>query len=201
MLAFGRDRWGRRVLAVARRNQSRGTFVLRTAAMHLIVQTWRTAQRDRRQKSNQNSESNEGARPHWRAVCPQRGPAASANAPLDRRRALRYESRLEMIGAAKIYFLVFGVLTIAGGIMGYVKAGSVISIVAGVISGLLLVAAALLLPQQLMAGLIIAAAVSLLLAAQFVPKFLRTGSAMPAGLMSALSVIGIIVVVAAWLRK
>jgi uncharacterized membrane protein (UPF0136 family) len=189
------------VFAVAGRNQSRSALVLRTAAMHLIVQTWCTAQRDCRQKSNHNSESNEGARPHWRAVCPQRGPAASANAPLDRRRALRYESRLEMIGAAKIYFLVFGVLTLAGGIMGYVKAGSVISIVTGVISGLLLVAAALLLPQQLMAGLIIAAAVSVLLAAQFVPKFLRTGSAMPAGLMSALSVIAIVLAVAAWLRK
>ena len=32
--------------------------------------------------------------------------------------------------AAKIYFIIFGLLTIAGGIMGYVKAGSVASIIA-----------------------------------------------------------------------
>ena len=36
-----------------------------------------------------------------------------------------------MIGPAKIYFIIFGVLTIIGGVMGYAKAGSVPSIVAG----------------------------------------------------------------------
>jgi uncharacterized membrane protein (UPF0136 family) len=35
------------------------------------------------------------------------------------------------MGATKIYFIIFGVLTIAGGIIGYVKAGSVPSIIAG----------------------------------------------------------------------
>ena len=33
--------------------------------------------------------------------------------------------------AAKIYFIIFGLLTIAGGILGYVKAGSTASIIAG----------------------------------------------------------------------
>jgi hypothetical protein len=40
-----------------------------------------------------------------------------------------------------------------------------------------------------------------LLAAQFAPKFLRTGRVMPAGMMSVLSVIGIIVAIIAWVRK
>ena len=48
--------------------------------------------------------------------------------------------------AAKIYFIAFGVLTIAGGILGYVKAGSVASIIAGSITGVLLLVAAFLLP-------------------------------------------------------
>ena len=39
-----------------------------------------------------------------------------------------------MTGAVKIYFIVFGVLTIVGGIIGYVSKGSVPSIVAGSIS-------------------------------------------------------------------
>ncbi len=106
-----------------------------------------------------------------------------------------------MIGGAKIYFIVFGILTIAGGILGYVKAGSTASIIAGSISGVLLLLAAWLMPEHQAAGLIMALIVSLLLAGQFIPKFFRTFKVMPAGLMSVLSAIGIIVAIAAWLRK
>ena len=103
--------------------------------------------------------------------------------------------------AAKIYFIAFGVLTIAGGIVGYAKAGSVASIVAGTITGVLLVVAAFLLPEHRVVGLATAFIISLLLAAQFVPKFIRTGRVMPAGMMSILSVIGIIAVIVAWVKK
>jgi uncharacterized membrane protein (UPF0136 family) len=103
--------------------------------------------------------------------------------------------------AAKIYFIVFGLLTIAGGIIGYVKAGSTASIIAGAITGVLLLVAAFLLPDHRAAGLAIALIVSVLLAAQFVPKFLRTGTVMPAGMMSLLSVIGIAAAVVVWIRK
>ena len=103
--------------------------------------------------------------------------------------------------AAKIYFIVFGLLTIAGGIMGYVKAGSVASIVAGAITGVLLLVAAFLLPEHRVAGLATALVISVLLAAQFAPKFLRTGKVMPAGMVSVLSVIGIIASIVAWVRK
>ncbi len=106
-----------------------------------------------------------------------------------------------MLGPAKIYFLIFGVLTIAGGIIGYVKAGSAPSIIAGSITGILLIVAAWLLPEHRAAGLATALVISLLLAAQFVPKFIRTGKVMPAGMMSILSVIGIVVALVAWLRK
>jgi uncharacterized membrane protein (UPF0136 family) len=101
----------------------------------------------------------------------------------------------------KIYFLIFGVLTIAGGIIGYVKAGSVPSIIAGSITGILLLVAAFLLPEHRAVGLATALIISLLLAGQFVPKFLRTGRAMPAGLMSILSVVGIILAIVAWIKK
>ena len=103
--------------------------------------------------------------------------------------------------AAKIYFVVFGLLTIAGGVVGYVKAGSVASIIAGAITGVLLLVAAFLLPEHRVAGLATALIVSLLLAAQFVPKLLRTGRVMPAGIMSVLSVIGIIAAIVVWVRK
>jgi uncharacterized membrane protein (UPF0136 family) len=103
--------------------------------------------------------------------------------------------------AAKIYFIVFGVLTILGGIVGYVKAGSVASIIAGSITGVLLLVAAFVLPEHRMVGLATALIVSLLLAAQFIPKLLRTGRVMPAGIMSVLSAIGVIVVIVAWVKK
>ena len=106
-----------------------------------------------------------------------------------------------MIGPAKIYFIVFGLLTIAGGIMGYVRAGSTASIIAGSISGILLLVAALLLPGNIAAGLAIAAIVSLLLAGRFLPAFLKTGAVMPAGMMSVLSVIGLIMAILAWVKK
>jgi uncharacterized membrane protein (UPF0136 family) len=111
---------------------------------------------------------------------------------------VRYKANMD---ATKLYFLIFGALTILGGIIGYVKAGSLPSIIAGSITGVLLIIAGALLRQHRAAGLATAFVISLLLAAQFVPKFIRTAKVMPAGLMSILSVIGLIVAVVAWLKK
>jgi uncharacterized membrane protein (UPF0136 family) len=106
-----------------------------------------------------------------------------------------------MIGPAKIYFIVFGLLTIVGGVMGYLKAGSTASLIAGSISGILLLVAAFLLPNSLALGLALAAVVSIALAGRFIPAFMKTGQVMPAGLMAVLSVIGIIMAVLAWVKK
>ena len=103
--------------------------------------------------------------------------------------------------AAKIYFILFGVLTIAGGVVGYVKAGSMASIIAGSITGVLLLVAGFVLPEHRAIGLATALIISLLLAAQFVPKFIRTGRVMPAGTMSILSVIGVVMAIVAWVKK
>jgi len=101
----------------------------------------------------------------------------------------------------KVYFIIFGALTIIGGVIGYVKAGSLPSIIAGSITGVLLLIAGWFLPEHRAASLATALVISLLLAAQFVPKFIRTGKAMPAGMMSILSVIGIVVAVIVWIKK
>jgi len=106
-----------------------------------------------------------------------------------------------MIGPAKIYFLIFGLLTILGGVMGYVRAGSTASIIAGSVSGILLLAAAFLLPNNVVVGLVLAGLVSILLAGRFLPAFLKTGSLMPAGLMAVLSVIGVVVVILTWVKR
>ncbi len=106
-----------------------------------------------------------------------------------------------MIGPTKIYFIIFGLLTIAGGAMGYAKAGSTISLIAGSISGVLLLVAAFLLPGNVVVGLVLGGMVSLVLVGKFLPDFLRSGKMMPAGMMSILSVIGVVIGLVAWMRK
>ena len=106
-----------------------------------------------------------------------------------------------MIGPAKVYFIIFGLLTIVGGVIGYVKAGSTASIVAGAISGIALIAAAFLLTGNATLGLIIAGVVSIALAGRFIPAFLKTGKVMPAGLMAILSAIGVVMAIVAWIKK
>jgi uncharacterized membrane protein (UPF0136 family) len=106
-----------------------------------------------------------------------------------------------MLGPAKIYFIIFGLLTIAGGVMGFATEGSVPSIIAGSISGILILLGAFLLPNNVTAGLAIAGIVSILLAGRFIPAFIKTGDLMPAGMMSLLSVIGIIMAILAWMKK
>ena len=106
-----------------------------------------------------------------------------------------------MLGPAKIYFIIFGLLTIVGGVIGFVKAGSTASIIAGSVSGIALIVAAYLLPGNIVIGLAIAGLVSILLAGRFIPIFMKTGQMMPAGLMSLLSVIGLILAILAWIKK
>lgn len=106
-----------------------------------------------------------------------------------------------MIGPTKIYFIIFGLLTIAGGAMGYVKAGSTISLISGSISGVLILVAAFLLRSNVIAGLVLGGLVSLLLIGYFLPALLRTGKMMPAGMMSVLSILGVVFAILAWMRK
>src|SRR5947207_6799146 len=80
-----------------------------------------------------------------------------------------------MIGPAKIYFIIFGLLAIVGGVIGYVKAGSTASIIAGAISGIALIVAAVLLPVNPSLGLVLAGLVSIALAGRFIPAFMKTG--------------------------
>ena len=69
-----------------------------------------------------------------------------------------------MIDVTKIYYFVFGALTIVGGVMGFVKKASKISLIAGGLCGVLLLIAGLMLRDKPQAGLILGGVVSLALA-------------------------------------
>jgi uncharacterized membrane protein (UPF0136 family) len=61
----------------------------------------------------------------------------------------------------------YGVLSLVGGVMGYVKAKSRASLIAGGVSGLLLIGSAALATTHPVAGFIIASVISLALVARF----------------------------------
>src|SRR5665213_781529 len=106
-----------------------------------------------------------------------------------------------MLGLVRIYLFVFGVLTIAGGVMGFVKAKSTPSLVAGGIAGaLLLVAGYLIGTTNVQAGLRLAIVDCLALEGRFVPAFVKTKKLMPAGMMAALSSIGLVLAVLAFMQ-
>ena len=106
-----------------------------------------------------------------------------------------------MIPITKTYFFVFAALTAAGGLMGYLKAQSTASLIAGGIAGLLLAAAAFMLNQKPVPALSLAIAVSLLLLGRFGSAYLKKGAAMPAIPMIILSAIGLALAVTSIFKR
>lgn len=106
-----------------------------------------------------------------------------------------------MIDLTKYYYFIFGVLTIVGGVMGYVKKGSQESIIAGGISGVLLLVAGALVATRVQPALILGLLVSLALGGHFGRVLATKGGFMPAGMMVLLSVIGIVLTAAALIAR
>ncbi|MEL6900953.1 MAG: TMEM14 family protein [Cyanobacteria bacterium J06606_4] len=100
-----------------------------------------------------------------------------------------------MIPFAPLVTLLYGLLAIAGGAIGYKQAGSQVSLISGFISGLLLLIGAYLMFGGVRLGPILSASVSLLLIIVFIARLIKTKKFMPAGLMVA---VGIINLIALW---
>lgn len=84
---------------------------------------------------------------------------------------------------------IFGSLVVIGGVIGYAKARSALSLVAGIVCGGALLYAAYLIRWAEHAGIMIAMVVSILLALIFFNRWSKTKKFMPAGLLLILSVI------------
>jgi uncharacterized membrane protein (UPF0136 family) len=108
---------------------------------------------------------------------------------------------LNLLTAARLYFFVFALLTAAGGLMGFIKAQSKASLIAGLVSGLLLAVSGYLIPLKTIPGVVMGIVVSLLLLGRFLPAYLKKGAAMPAIPMVILSIIGIVFAIFAFLKR
>lgn len=91
--------------------------------------------------------------------------------------------------------LIFGILAIVGGAIGYKQAGSQVSLLSGLISGLLLLIGAYFLFGGNPFGLTLSAIVSLVLIVVFAIRLAKTRKFMPAGLMI---ILGVVNMVALW---
>ena len=106
-----------------------------------------------------------------------------------------------MLTFARLYFYIFAIITAAGGIMGFVKAHSTPSLIAGVTSGLLLAVAGYLMPIKPTPAIIVGLVTSILLLGKFLPAYLKKGAVMPAVPMIILSAIAILLSVVLFIRR
>ena len=97
---------------------------------------------------------------------------------------------------AQVYYYLFGLVAIAGGAMGYARAKSKASLIAGSISGALLIIAGLLTPS--VPGFVLALIVSILLLTYFGRSYRAKKKSMPAIPMIVLSGICIVLTAIAW---
>jgi uncharacterized membrane protein (UPF0136 family) len=95
-----------------------------------------------------------------------------------------------MQDVVRIYLFAFGALTFAGGLVGFAKAKSVPSLVAGGAFGALLAASGYLTGNGGRLGPGLGLFLSAMLLGRFSKAFRQTRKVMPAGIMTALGVVG-----------
>lgn len=96
--------------------------------------------------------------------------------------------------------IAYGILAIIGGIIGYKKAQSKVSLISGIASGLLLILGAVLHLQGISWGLLLATIVTGVLIVVFTIRFAKTRKWMPAGLMVAVGVFTLAILLSTILR-
>jgi uncharacterized membrane protein (UPF0136 family) len=98
-----------------------------------------------------------------------------------------------MILLAGLAYLLFGVFSIVGGVVGFKKAKSRASLIAGGGAGVVLLsAAASVLSGNTTLGLAVGGVTSLLLGVRFIPGYLKTKKMMPQGIMAGLSAFSLV---------
>ena len=102
---------------------------------------------------------------------------------------------------AKIILVVYGVLMFGGGFMGYVKAGSKMSLIMGTVSAIVIIVGLYLSKANTQMGYGLISAMSALLVVTFIIRLVKTGSFMPSGMLVILSIIAVVVSVKQFMGK
>lgn len=89
--------------------------------------------------------------------------------------------------------LLYGVLAVVGGVIGYIQASSKPSLISGIISGILLIAGAALQWQGQAWGWWLDLLVTLALVVVFIKRLVDTRKLMPAGLMTVAGVATLVI--------
>jgi uncharacterized membrane protein (UPF0136 family) len=91
--------------------------------------------------------------------------------------------------------IAYGLLALVGGIIGYQKARSQMSLISGAVSGILLILGGILASTGINGGLVLSAIVSAILIGVFVVRLIKTRTFMPAGLMIIAGVAALIAII------
>ena len=86
-------------------------------------------------------------------------------------------------------FVIYGALMFLGGVFGFVKAGSKVSLIMGIISGILIFAGVALLGPAHTTGRAVLTFTSFVLSGVFAIRLLKTRKFMPSGMLLVLSLI------------
>ena len=105
------------------------------------------------------------------------------------------------MNAFQIALLLYAVIIAAGGVMGYVAAQSVVSLVNGLIAAALLLVGLAISFKNPTAGFGLSAVVALALGIFFAYRFFTTGKWIPGGITMVLSAVAFVLMLLAALRK
>lgn len=100
----------------------------------------------------------------------------------------------------RITLLVYALLMVVGGVMGYANKKSVVSLVAGLASALVLLIAFKTAENNPKGGLAFGAFLAFLMTGNFVSRYMKTHHFMPNGLFGIVSVVALLCLVAATLQ-
>jgi uncharacterized membrane protein (UPF0136 family) len=121
------------------------------------------------------------------------------NTPIDLDPIIRSDRLFQLSDCMRtvaLYEMLFGILTMAGGVIGYVSAESWISLVTGLVAGMVMVGAALKMQKGSRSGLYVELVMALALGIwSGIHYFSPEGKLMPFGLIMILSIISLLLLV------
>lgn len=107
-----------------------------------------------------------------------------------------------MNNISKFISTVYALLIFGGGVMGYIKASSVVSFVIGTLTGILVVAALKISEDDPNSGYLYVSSISLVLSGFFFFRFVNSGYGfMPGGLMFMISMVTFIITGLSWIKN